>query len=324
MPGTLMAEGCLQALAFYIAALGMTRERDGWRFEPVPETQYKFVCRGQATPRSRELVYELFIDEAAFSGDEPTVFAHVLCTVDGLKSFHCERLGLRLVKDYPMTSQRSVEWQRPTRLPTAMLDGHRFDHRSIVACALGDPIAAFGERFRPFAKNLRCSRLPNPPYLFCTHVAHADRTLEHPQVKASVDMVYDLDAAAWYFTEHSHPVMALCALLEMALQPCGWLSSLMLEPEFAAWQPLFRNLDGIGTLHREIQPDDGSVITRVQMRSRVVLGEQVIWRFKLVCMIGTECVFECATSFGSFSPRALAETKGMIPSASESVAAMAS
>ena len=36
MPGTLMFEGCLQAMAFYLAALGFTLDRDGWRFEPVP------------------------------------------------------------------------------------------------------------------------------------------------------------------------------------------------------------------------------------------------------------------------------------------------
>ncbi|MFN9943959.1 MAG: hypothetical protein ACK56I_31250, partial [bacterium] len=33
MPGTLMFEGCLQTMAFYMAALGYTISRDGWRFE---------------------------------------------------------------------------------------------------------------------------------------------------------------------------------------------------------------------------------------------------------------------------------------------------
>ena len=32
MPGTLMFEGCLQALAFYLAGMGFTARRDGWRF----------------------------------------------------------------------------------------------------------------------------------------------------------------------------------------------------------------------------------------------------------------------------------------------------
>ncbi|HXJ39191.1 MAG TPA: beta-ketoacyl synthase N-terminal-like domain-containing protein, partial [Bryobacteraceae bacterium] len=33
MPGTLMVEGCLQAMAFYLTAQGFTLNRDGWRFE---------------------------------------------------------------------------------------------------------------------------------------------------------------------------------------------------------------------------------------------------------------------------------------------------
>src|SRR5439155_15143335 len=53
MPGTLIFEGCLQAMAFYLAGLGFTIERDGWRFEPVPGNSVPMRCRGQVTPDSR-------------------------------------------------------------------------------------------------------------------------------------------------------------------------------------------------------------------------------------------------------------------------------
>src|SRR5206468_2912404 len=55
MPGTLMFEGCLQAMAFYLAALGFTTDHDGWRFEPVPDEFYSLRCRGQVLPTSRLL-----------------------------------------------------------------------------------------------------------------------------------------------------------------------------------------------------------------------------------------------------------------------------
>ncbi len=35
MPGTLMFEGRLQAMAFYLTWLGFTLDHDGWRFEPI-------------------------------------------------------------------------------------------------------------------------------------------------------------------------------------------------------------------------------------------------------------------------------------------------
>ena len=96
MPGTLMAEAFLQIMAFYIAACGYTRGKEGWHFEPVPDEKYTFSCRGQVSPDSKLILYEIFVDEI-ISGPMPAIFAHVLGTVDGLKAMGCERLGLRLV-----------------------------------------------------------------------------------------------------------------------------------------------------------------------------------------------------------------------------------
>ena len=50
MPGTLMVDAAVQCLAFLMAAMGMTVKHDGWRFEPVTEEAFKFVCRGQVIP----------------------------------------------------------------------------------------------------------------------------------------------------------------------------------------------------------------------------------------------------------------------------------
>src|SRR5262249_49808541 len=53
MPGTLMFEGCVQAMATYLASLGYTLDRDGWRFEPVTGEKTGMRCRGQVIPSSR-------------------------------------------------------------------------------------------------------------------------------------------------------------------------------------------------------------------------------------------------------------------------------
>ncbi|MEI5032257.1 hypothetical protein RB201_03215 [Streptomyces sp. S1A(2023)] len=54
MPGTLMLQGGLQAMAFYLTAMGFTVDRDGWRFETVDEHPSRAMCRGQATPENRK------------------------------------------------------------------------------------------------------------------------------------------------------------------------------------------------------------------------------------------------------------------------------
>ena len=90
-------------MAFYVAAMGYTIDRDGWRFEPVAEQPYTLRCRGQATPKSSSLVYEVFVSER-LDGAEPMLVADLMCTVDGLRAFQCRRMALRLVPDSPLSA----------------------------------------------------------------------------------------------------------------------------------------------------------------------------------------------------------------------------
>ena len=72
----------VQALEFYAAALGLTQERDGYVFEPVPGETAKFICRGQVIPDAdHEITYEVFIDEV-IEGETPKVFAALLARSD--------------------------------------------------------------------------------------------------------------------------------------------------------------------------------------------------------------------------------------------------
>jgi 3-hydroxymyristoyl/3-hydroxydecanoyl-(acyl carrier protein) dehydratase len=98
MPGTLMFEGCLQAMAFHLLASGCTLEADGSRFEPAPGRAAHMRCRRQVTPESREIVYEVFVSSLT-TGPVPTLLADVLVTVDGVKAFHVHDAELRLVPD---------------------------------------------------------------------------------------------------------------------------------------------------------------------------------------------------------------------------------
>ena len=82
MPGTLMFEGCLQAMAVYVAALGFTIERDAWRFGPVPDTKYPMRCRGQVTPKDTQYVYEVEVTEIGLT-PQPYVKANVNVILEG-------------------------------------------------------------------------------------------------------------------------------------------------------------------------------------------------------------------------------------------------
>ncbi|MFE3700826.1 beta-ketoacyl synthase N-terminal-like domain-containing protein [Nocardia tengchongensis] len=96
MPATVMFQGCVQAMAFYLAALGHTLERPGARFELATGRRYPMVCRRQVTPANQAVDFEVFVTGHR-GGDAPELVADVLVTGDGVKSFLVRGLCLRLV-----------------------------------------------------------------------------------------------------------------------------------------------------------------------------------------------------------------------------------
>ncbi|NUM35072.1 MAG: hypothetical protein HUU50_11040 [Candidatus Brocadiae bacterium] len=306
MPGTLMAEACLQMMAFYMTALGFTKNNDGWRFEPVTGEFCKFLCRGQVTPDSKELLYEIFIDEVIAS-PYPTVYAHALCMVDGLKAFCSERMGLKLVPDTPLSSM-------PELLNTMEHDPQRkalFNYKSLIHAALGKHSEAFGEKYKIFEDIRRAPRLPGPPYLFMTRVTGVEGKAGGMNAGSKVTSEYDIPRDAWYFKENDSQTMPYCVLMEIALQPCGCLSiyigsSLCSDEDF-----LFRNLDGKATQYREITPKDKTIRTEAQVTSLSRLGSAMIQSFTINCYIDQVLVFKADAVFGLFTPQAMRNQKGI-------------
>ena len=310
MPGTLMADACLQAMAFYMTARGHSLYRDGWRFQPVRGTNYKFVCRGQATPDSKQLVYEIFIDEEIFD-DQPKLFAHVMCSVDGRKAFLCERLGLELVPDWPLSSMPELLQPTDDNRPLAYIGDFPLDYRSLLSCAWGKPSLAFGEGFAHYDGPLRSPRLPGPPYHFMTRIVALEGEMASMKKGGYVEALYDIPDDAWFFAENSSRTMPYCVLMEIALQPCGWLASYTLGRDYANSDLLFRNLDGKAIAHREIAPGAGTLKTTAKLTSISRIGELIIENFEVTCSIDDDPVFTMQTVFGFFPPDAMANQKGL-------------
>jgi 3-hydroxymyristoyl/3-hydroxydecanoyl-(acyl carrier protein) dehydratase len=147
MPGTLMSDACLQAMSFYLAAMGYTLNKDGWRFEPVPEEVYHIKCRGQVTPESNQLTYEVFVEEI-IDGPYPTIYADILGTCDGLKILHIRRMGLRLVPDWPLDCWPHLLEGYEEKGTVASVGDMQFGYKSMLACAFGRPSDAFGALLR--------------------------------------------------------------------------------------------------------------------------------------------------------------------------------
>jgi 3-hydroxymyristoyl/3-hydroxydecanoyl-(acyl carrier protein) dehydratase len=315
MPGTLMLEGCLQAMAVYLTAAGYTLDRDGYRFEPTTGEPFVLRCRGQATPASREIVYEVFVDELV-AGPTPTLHADLLCTIDGLKAFHCRRMGLRLVPAWPLDPGR-VQHPVESGRPCARVGDFSFDERAILACAWGRPSEAFGSMYAPFDGGKRVARLPGPPYLFISRIAKVTGPIGGMQSGSEVVAEYDVPRDAWYFADNGARVMPFAVLLEVALQPCGWLASYVGCALTTDQELLFRNLDGTATIHEDVGDHAGLLVTRARMKTLSRAGALILVGFEVTVLAGDRVIGELETSFGFFNRESMADQPGLPASAFE-------
>ncbi|WP_190823621.1 beta-ketoacyl synthase N-terminal-like domain-containing protein [Saccharopolyspora pogona] len=302
MPGTLMYEGCLQAMAFYLAALGHTVDADGWRFEPVTGDPVAMRCRGQVTPDSRSITYEVFVTEVS-AGPVPTLTADVLCTVDGVKAFHARRVGLRLVPDWPLATL--VPFQE------AEVDSGIFGRSGLLASAWGKPTDAFGPAFAPFDGVRRSARLPGPPYHFISRIVSVGAPQGAMTAGGHAVAEYDLPADAWYWAENGYPVMPLAVLMEVALQPCGWFASyagctLSSEEDF-----LFRNLDGSATILGEVNQSVQTLRTTVTLLNISRYSGTIIVSFDVDVEADGQRLLHASSVFGFFPAQAFAEQIGL-------------
>ena len=305
MPGTLMADAATQALSFAMAAYGFTIEKDGWRFEPVPDDMARFVCRGQVTPDADHMLdYEVFIEEI-IDGPTPTIFAALLCRSDGFKVFHARRFGMRLVPDWPMPPGAPG--------PVQILAGTndvRGDQGALLACGRGMPSDAFGALYAPFDGTRRAPRLPDEPYHFMSRVLSVSSPPGVPTKGGTVVAEYDVPADEWYFGDAHVDAVPMPVLIEILLQPCGWLSS---YNGFAANRPddvVFRNLDGGEVVQRRPARVGTLRVTSTLERFADGAGSTIVF-FDVVCTQDDEVVMTMKTAFGFFSPEALKNQVGL-------------
>jgi 3-hydroxymyristoyl/3-hydroxydecanoyl-(acyl carrier protein) dehydratase len=322
MPGTLMFEGGLQAMAIYLGALGYTLERDAWRFEPEAGTTTTLRCRGQALPSSKEVVYEVFVEEIV-AGPLPALYADLLGSVDGLPAFHCTRVALRLVPGFPFDEGRvEVEAPPDDGAPIARTEGLAFDFRSLLAFAYGRPSAAFGEMARRFDGTRRMARAPGPPFAFMTRVRRVEGPIGGMQFGTVAEVDYDVPPDGWYFAENAVGVMPFAVLLEVALQACGWVAAYVGAQCLSETDRVFRNLDGRGTVHGEVHPDTRRLTTTAELTSCSTAGGITLVGFEATVRAGDQIVYTLKTSFGLFPPEAMREQIGL-PATPELAAALA-
>jgi 3-hydroxymyristoyl/3-hydroxydecanoyl-(acyl carrier protein) dehydratase len=204
---------------------------------------------------------------------------------------------------YPASSVQHSE----TRIRKPAL----FDRDKILAFAVGKPSEAFGEPYRVFDRDRVIARLPGPPYSFLDRIVSVEPEAWALKPGGWIEAQYDVSPDEWYFKADRSSFMPFCVLLEIALQPCGWLAAYLGSALRSEKDLKFRNLGGNAVLNRMILPDKKTFSMRARMTKVSEAGEMIIENFEFKVLQDAEVIYSGDTYFGFFTKQALARQIGI-------------
>ncbi len=316
MPGTLMYECCLHTLRVHLMRMGWVGEKGQVHHEPVPGVASQLKCRGQVLASTKKARYELHIKELGYQPDgTPFCIADAFMFSDDKNIVQITDMSVRLTG----VSRRDLEsvWSgskvsvhppqsRYIRSPSL------YGPEKILAYSNGKPSEAFGDKYLPFDTDRIIARLPGPPYQFLDRIV---KTVGEPWILkagAGATAEYDVPQDAWYFKENSQPTMPFAVLLEVALQPCGWLAAYCGSALTSPIDLSFRNLGGDAVQYIDVTPDIGTLITKVTLTKFSSSGGMIIQGYDMEMTDGAgRLVYKGTTEFGFFTKASLANQVGL-------------
>ncbi len=314
MPGTLMYECCLHTLRVLLARLGWTGEHDAVAFEPVPGMAGRLRCRGQVVETTKVVTYQVVVRELGY-GPEPFCVADALMFADGKPVVEMTGMSLRMAG----SSERDLMEMWASASPGAAADREGadapkkaiYDGDRIRAFSNGKPSEAFGDRYRAFDEERVIARLPGPPYQFLDRITAVEGEPWRMAAGAAAEAQYGVPGREWFFEAERHALLPYAVLLEIALQPCGWLAAYMGSALTSETDLHFRNLGGEAIQHREVTPASGILTARVRCTGVSSSGGMIIQHYDLAVLDRRGPVYTGTTYFGFFSGESLADQVGL-------------
>ncbi|MFW6331781.1 MAG: beta-ketoacyl synthase N-terminal-like domain-containing protein [Thermodesulfobacteriota bacterium] len=314
MPGTLMYECCNHTLRVLLQRMGWVVDKPEACYEPVIGMESVLKCRGPVTPDTRRVIYEVEIKEMGFN-PEPYVIADAMMYGDGHKIVRFTGMSVKMTG---VSRKELVSfWSTRNRTRSGSINiqdrssSPLYTREQILAFAVGNPSEAFGDRYKPFDHDRFIARLPGPPYFFMDRIVSAEPDPWVLKPDGWVEAEYDVPPDAWYFRADRSGTMPFCVLLEIPLQACGWTAAYLGSALRSDSDLKFRNLGGKAVLHRPIGPDAGRLTMRVRLTQVSQAGGMIIQNYDMGIWKQGETLYEGVTTFGFFSPKALAQQVGI-------------
>jgi 3-oxoacyl-(acyl-carrier-protein) synthase/3-hydroxymyristoyl/3-hydroxydecanoyl-(acyl carrier protein) dehydratase len=300
MPGTLMYECCLHTLRIYLMRMGWVGPRETFSFEPIPGLVSQLKCRGQVLANTRKVTYEVEIKEMGY-GPEPYVIGDALMYADGKPIVDITNICLKI----PGQSRETLEALWRKNVPSA------YSYEQILAFSSGKPSDCFGPAYQVFDEKRRIARLPRPPFQFLDRVEWVNGPLMQQHVGTELVAAYDPPENAWYWDAEGNGTMPFAVLLEIALQPCGFMAAYMGSALLSDQDLSFRNLSGDARLFQSVRRGSGTLRIHVKSTKIARSGPMIIQDYTFAVSNAEGPVYEGSTSFGYFTTEALAQQIGL-------------
>jgi 3-hydroxymyristoyl/3-hydroxydecanoyl-(acyl carrier protein) dehydratase len=174
-----------------------------------------------------------------------------------------------------------------------------FSRDQIKAFTKGDHRVCFGDQFSGFGDR-RFPRLPNGPLQFIDRVIRINGEAGKLRPGSAIVTEIDLPQGSWYQLDHSTHLPHV-ALMEIALQPCGFLSAYSGSIQGREDQDLyFRNLDGEGNLLFWPISSEPKITNKAKLISSSNLDKVIIQKYSFELFQGEDLFFQGNSSFGYF------------------------
>jgi|GEM_PF-125945 len=183
----------------------------------------------------------------------------------------------------------------------------------LIEFATGRIANCFGETFGGIYDGRTPPRTPNADLQLTTRVIDIKGERNNLKQVSSTVAEFDVPEDAWFYTENMHPeLMPYSMIMEIALQPNGfisaWVGTTLLFPEKDLF---FRNLDGSGTLLKELALRGKTITNTSTLLSTTAAGNTIIQNFKFNLSVDGDIFYEGTSVFGYFLKDALSHQLGM-------------
>jgi len=186
-----------------------------------------------------------------------------------------------------------------------------YDGDKVETFALKRVADCFGENYALY-DHKRTPRIPNGDLMLISRVLDI-RGERYQSVKGtSIHAEYDVPENAWFYTDSPYPVLPYSMYMEIALQPCGFLSAYhgptLPYPDIDFY---FRNLDGKGVLHHDLDLRGRTITNIVTLLNSTAMNGIIIQKFSFKMYDEDMLFYEGESSFGYFEKAALASQAGL-------------